>query len=293
MTPGELSKRLTNESFAAIRAHPRFRAAVLRATGESIAHFQDQDPNYQWITKDIGRAAICVTALSLHMVGLLTAQALTAACLKNDISSAGRVQQVIRRCQDMGELIVEEGPGLWTRRPMRMGERLIRILRERAVIDLKATLCLAPELAGAVDLAESEDGFLHYTIALSMITDLRRDLFAFREGSPVNYLLDREAGMLIAFDFVSTQPLEQPRLLQEAPISRYALARRYGVSRAHINKILAESGHMECVGDDRVVFSEALSLAIERHFALVFQLNQCAAQALLSNWRFGERAASR
>jgi len=287
MTPGELSKRLTDESSAAIRAHPHFRAAVLRAAGESVGHFQSQDPHYQWITKDIGRAAICVTAMTLHMVGRLTAQTLTASCLEHGISSAGRVQQVIRRCQDMGELMVEDGPGLWTRRPMRMGERLLRILRERAVIDLKATLLLAPELTGALERAESEDGFLTYAIALSMIADTRRDLFAFRDHSPINFLLDREAGMLIAFDFVSTQPLDQPRLLQEAAISRYALARRYGVSRAHINKILAESGHMECVGDDRVVFSEALSSAMERHFALVFQLNQCAAQALLSNWRFG------
>jgi len=292
MTPGELSKRLTDESFAAIRAHPQFRTAVGRATAESVAHFQSQDPTYQWITKDIGRAAICVTAMTLHMVGRLTAQTLTASCLEHDISSAGRVQQVIRRCQDVGELTVGDGAGLWTRRPMRMGERLIRILRERALIDLTAMLCLAPELAGAAELAETDDGFLNYAIALAMITNARRDLFAFRERSPVNFLLDREAGMLIVCDFVSTQPLDQPRLLEQAAISRYALARRYGVSRAHINKILAESGHMECVGDDRVVFSEALSLALEQHFALVFQLNRCAAQALLSNWRFddGRRA---
>jgi len=289
MTPGELSKRLTDESSTAIRAHPQFRTAVARATAESVAHFQSQDLSYQWITKDIGRAAICVTALSLHMVGRLTAQTLTASCLEHDVSSAGRVQQVIRRCQDIGELTVEDGPGLWTRRPMRMGERLIGIMRERALIDLKATLCVAPELADAAELAQTDDGFLNYAIALAMITNARRDLFAFRNSSPVNLLLDREAGMLIVFDFISRQSPDQPRLLQEAAISRYALARRYGVSRAHINKILAESGHMDCIGADRVVFSDALSAAMEQHFALVFQLNQCAAQALLSNWRFENR----
>jgi hypothetical protein len=286
MTPGTLASLLSDECFNDVRAHPEFRTAVETAASKSVAHFQRLDPTYQWITKDIGRASICITALTLHLIGDLTLQSLTALCLANNISSAGRVQQVVRRCQDVGAVTVQEGPGLWTRRPMRLGDGLIDTLRERALIDLKAALALAPELAGAAELAASDDGFVSYVLCVTMIASLRRDVFAFRAASPIAVLLEREAGMLIAFDLLCAQSPQRASLLERAPISRYALARRYGVSRAHINKILAESVHLTCIGADQVVFSQTLSQAMERHFSAIFALNQCAAQALLSGWRF-------
>ena len=101
--------------------------------------------------------------------------------------------------------------------------------------------------------------------------------------------------MSILFDLLASQPPERSRLLEEAPLSRYALARRYGVSRAHINKLFAESGHTEAIGD-RVVFSETLSDALEAHFALVFAHNHGCARILMKGWRFtrpgGEAADS-
>jgi hypothetical protein len=284
MTPETLSSLMTEESFAALRGHPEFRDATQRAAAQSVRHFQSLDASYQWITKDIGRAAICLTALALHLMNRLTVQTLTAASLDNSISSAGRVQQVVRRCQDIGEMTVEEGAGLWTRRPMRVGEGLIRALRERALIDLKAMLPLAPDLEGAAELANTDEGFVTYALCIGAITNQRRDLFDF--PPPVDFFLDREAGMLILLDLMAAQQPGRTRQLEEAPISRYALSRRYGVSRAHINKILAESGQIDCAQSDRVVFSQALSAAMERHFAVVFQLNHCAAQALTSGWRF-------
>jgi hypothetical protein len=286
MTPSTLARQLTDERFAGLRTHPQFRGAVERATSESIAHFQSLDPTYRWITKDIGRATISATALTLYLMGDLTLQSLTAACVANNISSAGRVQQVVRRCQAVGAVTVPDGPEIWTRRPMRLGAELINLLRERALIDLRAMLTLAPELAGAADLAATDEGFASYLICLMTIARLRNDVFDLQDASPIAVLLDREAGMLMLFDLIGAQRPDRSLLLEQAPISRFALARRYGVSRAHINKILADSGHMTCVGVDRVVFSETLSLAMERHFAVVFALNQCAAEALLSGWRF-------
>lgn len=287
MTPGELSSLMTDEAFAALREHSGFRGAVERAAAQSVAHFQGLDPAYQWITKDIGRAAICMTALTLHLMDSLTAQALTASCLENGVSSAGRVQQVVRRCQDIGEMEVADGPGLWTRRPIRLGGDLIRTLRERGRIDFHAALTLAPELASAADLIDTDEGFVSYLLCVSTIIGSRRDLFELRDAnSPVAFFLDREAGMSILFDLIGSQPPNRQRFLEEAPISRYALSRRYGVSRAHINKLLAESGQIDSIASDRLVFSETLSEAMERHFALVFQLNLCAAQALLTGWRY-------
>ena len=293
MTPGTLSRLMTEEAFASVRAHPGFRDAVERATAESVSHFQQLAPPYQWITKDIGRASICVTALTLHLMGGLTVQALTAGCVEAKLSSAGRVQQVVRRCQDIGEMIVEPGAGMWTRRPMRLGDGLVRALRVRALIDYKAALGLAPELADAAELADTDDGFVDYLLCISTFVALRRDLFSFESAPPISFFLEREAGMSILFDLVGAQSAVRERLLEEARISRYALSKRYGVSRAHINKLLAESGHIDVVASDRVAFSETLSSAMERHFSLVFHLNHCAAQVLRSGWRFDPGRARR
>jgi hypothetical protein len=292
MTPATLAERMTEEALRGLRHHPEFRVAVEAAAAQSVAHFQKQDPTYQWITKDIGRGAICLTALTLHMIDGLTVHALTAACVERGISSAGRVQQVVRRCQEMGEMTVEAGPGLWTRRRMRVGAGLIRALRERALIDFTAMLRLAPELSGAAEIAQTEDGFATYAIAVSTVANLRPDIFAPTNAPQIGFFLDREAGMLILFDLIGAQAADRERLLETAVISRYALARRYGVSRAHINKLLAESGHIDSIESDRVVFNPTLSRAMERHYAVVFQLNRCAAEALLSGWRFDRGRAA-
>ena len=292
MTPATLADLVTEERFARFRTHPGFRSAAERAAAQSIVHFQNLDATHQWITKDIGRATICVVALTLHMVGELSVHSLTAACGDGGIASAGRVQQLVRRCQDVGAMTVDAGAGLWTRRPMRVGAGLIGVLRERALIDLRVTQQLAPELAGAAEAAQTDDGFVTYSLAVSMLATLRRDMFNFRSTPPIAFFLDREAGMLMLFDLLGAQEPDRGRLLEAAPISRYALARRYGVSRAHINKLLAESDYIEFVEQGRVAFKPALSRAMERHFAAVFLLNHCAALAVLSGWRFGEPQAA-
>ena len=292
MTPGTLSSQLTEDAFAAIGGKPEFRATVEAAAAQSVAHFQHLDPSYQWITKDIGRASICVAALTLHAMGRLTAQALTATCVDGGVYSPGRVLQVVRRCQEIGEMTVEPGAGLWTRRPIRLGAGLQRALRERALIDFRAALTLAPELAGAAALADTDDGFAASLICIAVIVSLRGDVFALQKAGPLAFFLEREAGMLILFDLIGAQAAGRARLLEAAALSRYGLSKRFDVSRAHINKLLADSADLDTDGD-RVVFSETLSAAMDRHFARVFKLNLCAAEALLSGWRFepGRRRA--
>ncbi len=293
MTPGKLADQITAEGLAALREHPEFRPAAESAAAHSVAHFQGLDAALQWVTKDIGRALICFTALTLHLMGRLTVQALTAACVDGGISSAGRVRQVVRRCQDIGEMTVEDGGGLWTRRPMRVGDGLIQALRERAMIDLRAMLRLAPELSAAAELVQSDDGFVAYALGVVTVTGRRPDIFATGRNPMIGYFLDREGGMLMLFDLIGAQAPGRERLLETAPVSRFSLSRRYGVSRAHINKLLAESPEITFVARDRIAFSEALSDALERHYGEMFQLNRCAAEAVVSGWRFDPQRRAR
>jgi hypothetical protein len=277
--------QLTEERFAAVRAMPLFRRACEQASGDAVELFVKLDPAYQWVTKDLGRAAICVTAGILHYAGELTVQNLTTTCVANTVSSPGRVNQLVRRCQQIGQFTIEDGPAIWTRRPAILGPGLLGMLHERGLSDMRAALVLRPELSPAGAAMETESGAVSALMHLAGIASERPDLFTFGKKRPLNFFLDREAGMSILFDLLASQSPERSRLLEEAPLSRYALARRYRVSRAHINKLFAESGHTEAIGD-RVVFSEALSDALEAHFALVFAHNQGTARLLLSGWRY-------
>ena len=277
--------QLTEETFAAVRAMPGFRRACETAAAESVAQFVGLAPAYQWITKDLGRAAICMTAALLHYADSLTVQNLTALNVTNGTSSPGRVNQLVRRCAEIGQFTVEEGDGIWTRRRAHIGEGLLDWLHRRALCDMRAAISLAPELRGALDIVATEEGAISALMHLGRVAGERPDLFRFGAKRPLNFFLDREAGMSILFDLLAAQPQDRERLLEEAPLSRYALARRYAVSRAHINKLLAESGHTEAM-DNRVVFSETLSEAMEAHYALVFAHNLNAARLLLSGWRY-------
>ena len=277
--------QLTEERFAAVRAMPLFRRACEKASGDAVELFVNLDPAYQWITKDLGRATICLTAGILHYAGELTVQNLTATCVANTVSSPGRVNQVVRRCQEIGQFAIGAGPGVWTRRPATLGPGVLGMLHERGLSDMRAALILAPELAPGGEAMATESGAISALMNLAGVSSERRDLFAFGKKRPLNFFLDREAGMSILFDLLAAQSPERSRLLEAAPLSRYALARRYGVSRAHINKLFAESGHTEAIGD-RVVFSETLSDALEAHFALVFAHNHGCARILMKGWRF-------
>jgi len=279
------SARLTEEAFAAVRALPGFRAACERDSSESVRLFVALDPGYQWIFKDLDRAAICMTAAMMHYAGDLTVQGLTAACVAFNVSSPGRVNQLVRRCQEIGQFIVEDGPGIWTRRPARLGPGLLGMLHERALCDMRAAVSLAPDLKGGLEAMQTEAGWISALMHLAMVSGERQDLFSFGKKRPINFFLDREAGMTILFDLLASQSPDRTRLLEEARLSRYALARRYAVSRAHINKLLAESGHTAAIGD-RVTFSETLSEAMEAHFALVFAHQLDTARLLQGGWRY-------
>ena len=135
----------------------------------------------------------------------------------------------------------------------------------------------APQIAAMKDIIATDKGFVSYVIAVAAITNVRRDLFAFSGKSPVSFFLDREAGMSILFDLIGAQAAERERLLEAAPISRYALSRRYSVSRAHINKMLAESSHTRRrTGRPGSASAPSFSDAMEAHFALIFELNRRA-----------------
>jgi hypothetical protein len=115
---------------------------------------------------------------------------------------------------------------------------------------------------------------------------LRRDLFAFNGGGPVDHFVTREAGVQILCDLMLRQPSQRRYLMERAPLSRRRLAETYGVSRAHVNNLFAESP-MTRTTDTEVIFHPELSDDWEPHLAATFILCLAAARAVRDGWRYG------
>jgi hypothetical protein len=280
LDPLDAYELLSENSITALMAHPGFRAACETSAAGGVAHFLSLSETHRWLMKDIGRAAICLTAAILQITGIgLTAQSLTAACLAHEISSAGRVHEVIRRLEKAGELAVEPGPGSWTRRRLTLAASFIAIIGRRMVVELRGLAEIWPAAAAFAASLDDDPTFRGYVIEAATLSTTRRDLFSLTDDPIAAFFLQREAGMLMLYDLLGQQDLDRDRLLEAAPLSRNALSRRYGVSRAHINKLLADAtaaGYLRCEWPDLVRFDATVSRTVERMFALVFELARAA-----------------
>jgi hypothetical protein len=276
----DFSRLFTEEAIGELRECNGFRSVVEAASQAAVDHYLEADAAIQWMTKDVGRTAIGLTAMMLQGApGGLTAAALRDACLAGDISSSGRVMDFINHGCRTGVLIAHDGPGHWTRRPIDLAPGLLDVFRRRALIDLDAVARLHPEVSPAIALIGQGGGFEHYIGCAAVLTVAVPDLFAKAPRGPTHLFLERDVGMLLLFDLMAAQPDQRERLLESAPLSRAALSRRFGVSRAHINKLFADAGRegLICLPQvDRVVFAPVLSEAVERQCAIVLQLARAA-----------------
>ena len=194
----DLTALFDEAQLAALQAHPNFRRACEEVAAAGVEQFVELDADYRWLMKDLGRTAICLTALILaSMEGGLSGHALNAACRANDVASPGRVSAVVERLLRIGDLTVEPGPGHWTRRRMTLGPRFVDALRSRGRIDLASLPLIAPETAGLSARLDDPQGFIRYTWHVGLYSSLRRDLFAFSTKGPTDFFMIREAGMLV------------------------------------------------------------------------------------------------
>lgn len=265
----------------AVIALPGFRDACAATAAQALDdHFAFPEP-FRWLMMDIGRTGIGLTAYLLDATaGGLTAQALRADCKTYDVASAGRVTQVLERLQQSGDLTLEDGPARWTQRRLVPSSRFLGAFARRMLAYAVSVERLAPErptiAAGLADDSYRR-GFVLRAAAFSIA---RRGLFAPSYSPYTELFLQREAGMLMLFDFITRQPPGRARLLESVTLSRNALARRFEVSRAHINKLIGDAvaaGLVRQEREDLLVFDPALSTALERVFAHLFQLVRAAA----------------
>jgi hypothetical protein len=275
---------IDDAAVAALRAHPGFRGACEREAQAAKNLYFALSPALRWFARDMGRFHICAAAWFLDMAGLLTIQTLTAGV--GHASSPGRVAAFLRRAEAAGVASIDADDGPRRQRRLRLDDALYAIARDRACSGFVSALALAPDAAEISVVLADEALFVQFALA-ALAHSIGRPEFSFDRGDAIDRFAHAEAGFLMLYDLQLRQPPDRARLLEAAPLSRWALSRDYGVSRAHINRLLADSSHVQA-SEDRIVFHPALSDDLERHFAASAVAAFAGARAVLGGWRFGQ-----
>jgi DNA-binding MarR family transcriptional regulator len=280
---------LSDEAAAALRAHPRFGEAVRLAAGGLVELYQG-NALLNLLVNDRGRLLISYFALHLHFGGHppdqksgLTLTRLQDLCVESDVCSRGRAAAMVAVMRAAGYLAVVQGTGDRRERRLMATELLIASQRERWRCQFRAIALLMPELAPVLEVLERADFVEAFIQRLGALFRAGVRVLAGARG--LQLFAERNAGMSILFALLAagTEGQGAPSTVS---ISISALARRFGVSRAHVLKLLrdAESrGFLRRTGSagESIVVLPPLTDAADRFFATVFLFFAlCAREAL-------------
>lgn len=261
------------EGLIQARASRQFHPAIELEARLARDAYHALPEGHRWLLGDRGRFNMGLIALLLAGSGALTAQNLSQISKSRGIGSAGRALKYVEHLLRYGLVSAEPGDGRWTTHSLTLGPILLGHYRVRFRAILEALRLLDPAVTPVLDLVQTEE-FLPLCLALAAANDDSSDLARQIYADGLGLFLERDCGMLILMDLMLAQPAVRPRLLDRAPLSRYGLARDYGVSRAHINKLLSDAAAAGLLSleDDggAVLFSHRLSDLLEQHSAAIF-----------------------
>lgn len=265
-------------AFAALRAHPDFRATVEALARANLAAYAAATPAERWLTSDLGRSALTGAAMILDVLlgGFTTAQIIQSA-RANRTCSDGRVRLYLRTAVAHGFLEID-ADGTHRATP-----RLYDSTAKGAQAMLTAVARLDPTLAEAGERAGDLGFRRRLARQVGLNTIARPDLFA-GPDMPVLLFLARDGGTRMMEQIIGAQRPGRQALAETARISQRALARGAFVSRTHAARLLADGeaqGLLRVRGTEVTVTPE-LSEDLERHYALVIEMARVSARGALS-----------
>lgn len=268
----------SDEAFAAIRAHPDFRAAVEGLARENLANYAGWSISERWLLSDLGRASLSGAAMMLDALfdGFTPAHLIQSA-LANRTCSEGRARHYLRRALANGFLTRDDTGTL------RLSPRMHDVMGRGIAAMMHAVARLDPGLAHLRDMTRDTQFTRRLATQMGLNTVARRDLFV-GPDKPVLLFLGRDGGSRMMEQLIAAQPAGRSRLLERAPVSQRALAQGAFVSRTHVARLLADGearGLFQAQACGMVVAPD-LSEDVERHYALVLEMGRVSAHAALT-----------
>ena len=289
----------TPEAIVALRAHPRFGAAM-HASASGIVVLYQGSLLLNWLMDDRARLLFGYLALYLDLcrdpadpTSGLTPSRVKAYCAEFGLCSAGRATAMLSLMRFGGFLAPD--PTVTDRRQRRLvvTERLVALLTQRWRLHFGAMAPLFPD--GAAMLTATDDPALRAPLVRAMHERFAAGFRFVTHAPRLGLFGERAAGMLIVASLITcgeaddTMPPSRP-----VPISISALARRFAVSRTHVLKLVRDAARDGLIGrigegGDHILLQPRLAEAAQNFFATMFLFfADCAREALAEK---GVRAA--
>ncbi|QWG16701.1 hypothetical protein KMZ68_17070 [Bradyrhizobium sediminis] len=265
---------------AALRAHPSF-AQASRALAIGLTGFYRGGPLLNWLMDDRARVVLSHVVLHSHFArdpadpsSGLTPTRMKQLCSEFDLCSPGRATAMLSLMRFAGYLAPDPDADDRRRRPLVATPKLLDLLRPRWRSHFRSGVPVFPD--GAV-LAERLDDPVFVRAFLAAMFGRYKDGFRLIMYTPgLGLFGDRSAGMMIASTFLAagaeddTVPPSRP-----FAISISELSRRFGVSRAHVAKMLRDAAHDGLImraGDkgEEITLAPALAEALSVFYANAF-----------------------
>jgi len=273
-----VARSASPEAIAALLANPHFPQAMRLSAAGIASLYQGRRP-INLLMDDKSRVLFGYFALYLHFSvrpdepgSGLTPSRMKELCREFDICSRGRAEVMLSLMRYAGYL--SPAPDPRDRRVNRLvaTPRLVALLRERWRVWFTALAPMLPEGRAALDVLDDEN------FAREM---LKAMMLRFRAGNrfiavpipddmpALQLFADRNAGMLILASLISTAEADG------ATASIAGLARRFGVSRTHVLKLLRDAEDEGSIritqhaGERRIVLLPRLMQEAEKLFAAV------------------------
>jgi hypothetical protein len=283
-TPAGVGGLPTAAELTRLQAHPQFAAAVVMATA-GMADLYQGNRILNSLINDRARLLFGMLALDLHYsgqadgdIGFTVTQA-QENCVAHGICSAGRAAAMIALMRFGG--YIETLPSRDRRRRLLgVTDKLVAAHQARWRRLFEAIALVRTE--GKTALAALDRPAFTRIYARLLADDFRAGLRILVDSAPELALFaERNSGMVILFRLLA----DSGAGMEPVPVSISALAGRYGVSRAHVGKLLrdAENEDFLVLTDARgycAALTPRLLTAANTFFATTFlYVGRCAAEA--------------
>jgi hypothetical protein len=281
-------------AFAALLSHPRLPEAAHAFVANTRAAAAG-DKALDRILKDVGGYIVTMCVLYLHLTGGATLPRLKAMNAPLDYLSPGRARSMLGLMRHFGYL--EAVPSDIRGDPARYipTARFLSAweIHLRALLD--ATRIVEPSVARVLDCLHEPEVFgifcRHHT---------EQGFMEVREGHQdttfVRVFLHRFAGLQILWDLSSGESGDDFPQRQPVHISLNAIARRHGVSRSHVKRLLdagARGGYLRYAAVGEIVLEEPGAAAVRFFQATQFFVFIAAAERTAAEMAVRPGAAGR
>ncbi len=255
------------ETYARLTADPAFPAAA-RALAANMLAAADADKTLEGIFKDAGRYVAALGAISLHVTGGLTLPRLKALCVAFGFSSAGRARALLNYLLYLG--YVELFPARRRGSPARYlpTGRFVSAWRRHLRAALEAAAVVEPAVKRVLDRLDEPDIF-NAVVRIQSEGLLEEARAADPDMAVLRAFLNHHAGIQLVWLILSA-PEEGFPPRRPVAIALAGAARRFGVSRIHLRRLLEaarDAGLLRYLDDGTIVLQEKGRAEIEFLYA--------------------------